>query len=106
MTGKCDDCPGLENLSPSEEISNELVKWEVWEGTIKATVEDTVDECFSQPQSLLPQFLEHTYIKRLQSAAFTDNIESNDGGTACIQLDFSENYSACHCEEPNVGKKH
>ena len=73
---------------------------------IKVIEDGTVKELSEYITNLIPQFLEHCYIKRNQSASYQKervdaetNSEHYNPSHALIQVDFSENYTCISQDE-------
>lgn len=81
---------------------------------VKMVEEGSVIELCEHICSLLPQFLEHCFVKRHQSNTYQKQREAQITGrkntTALLQLDYSENYScvyqdeiqSAHCQQNQV----
>ena len=102
MFGNCEECPGNNHLAPTDDVGGELCSWIQWrtteEDVSKEDFEGTVSDCFQQLQKVLPNFLKHTYIKRIQAKPFIDLREHVKPNEIVVQIDFSENYE---CKEQN-----
>ena len=104
MTGLCDNCPGLTQLKPDEDLGNKVIQWEQWISEAKfnrTTIRGTVEQCYEELSQKLKHFLKHTYIKRIQAAQFKMEKESvkDDPNKVVIQVDFAENYSTVNQDE-------
>ncbi|XP_033100548.1 uncharacterized protein LOC117104010, partial [Anneissia japonica] len=90
----------------TENAENTQVTWHVWkkdsdDRIAKIVQEGTTDDLRSYISSILPQFLEHCYVKRKQAASYKlqrDAIESSVD-EALLQVDFSENYTCQYQDE-------
>ena len=105
MFGNCSVCPGFDPIIAKilPEKHDELCRWAQWNSNSKdiskVDIEGSTLDCLNDLKSLLPQFLEHTYVKRAQSATFKQTKENINDNELCIQLDFAENYSCCEQNE-------
>ena len=95
MLGACSKCPTFDALKPKESISG--ITWWQWNSNGNSRVEKQefngeITDCFQQLKKLYPHFLRHTYIKRKQSSAFKEEVESVqlDNEKVFIQVDFTE----------------
>ena len=82
------------------------VTWHVWkndsDGRLAKVVEEgTTDELQHYICSILPQFMEHCYIKREQATAYKLERETigDSENKALLQVDFSENYTCPYQDE-------
>ena len=110
---KCDKCKNGTGFSAkyTEELqSNTSAQWAIWKNDkdklIKVVEDGTVKELTDHIISLIPQFLEHCYIKRKQSATYQKErlnaepkSENYNPSHALIQVDFSENYTCVSQDE-------
>jgi hypothetical protein len=100
MEGTCGNCPGMRSLQPDEILRSREVTWQQWtiEGgkTVKIMIDGTVGRCFEELEKQVPYFLNHTYVKRCQANAFSQEKESvrSNPGKIVIEVDFAENYTA------------
>ncbi|XP_077976176.1 uncharacterized protein LOC144432038 [Styela clava] len=95
-----------------EGFENKFVSWYVWENSVsdsrlkKVQEEGDVNDLLEHVYQMLPQFLEHSYIKRQQSMRYKldrDNTLSTSASysnsEALIQIDFAENYTCVNQDE-------
>ena len=98
----CSDGRGLQRKYKLGEDDNNPVTWYVWKQTerewlIKVVEDGTTADLFEHVKTLLPQFLEHCFVKRTQSEQY--QIERNhiakplNKAEALMQVDFSKNYT-------------
>ena len=81
MEGNCIVCPFIDEFKPSEETEHDEIKWNQWstnsDGKADKIVKvGSVDECFNELKSQLPQFLLHTHVKCQQASAFQEEKKS------------------------------
>ena len=100
MTGKCTNCPGIQLLAPPDNLENKPLQWCQWasdekKGVAKAAFQGSLLESFNELALQIPNFLKHTYVKRIQAHSFKEERESVnfDSEKVVIQIDFAENYS-------------
>ena len=97
----CSDGRGFQRRYKPGEYDNKPVTWCVWKQTeserLTKVVEDgTIADLFEHVKTLLPQFFEHSFVKRKQSEQY--QIERNhiaeplNTAKALIQVNFSKNY--------------
>ena len=98
MLGVCSKCPTFTALKPKESISG--ITWWQWNFNENGRVEKQeftgeIINCFQQLEKLYLYFLRHTYLKRKQSSAFKEEVESvqTDNEKVIIQVDFAENFT-------------
>lgn len=109
--GQCDNCSNSKmfKLSYSHIIEDEEAThatWHVWktestggkDGQIVKVVEDGMsDELFNYIEGLVPQFLEHSFVKRKQAQTYKEQRSDAENkpsiDKALLQVDFSENYT-------------
>ena len=66
----------------------------------KISKEGTIGDAVESLQEKLPSFLEHVFIKRQQSKLFGERLAKLGPSEAVIQVDFAENYTCKHQDEP------
>ena len=66
----------------------------------KISKEGTIGDAVESLQGTLPSFLEHVFIKRQQSKLFGERLAKLGPSEAVIQVDFAENYTCKHQDEP------
>ena len=102
MDGSCMQCAGLQTLAPSASETDSTVpnmQWQQWSveaGKVtKVAHQGTVAECYNELLKQTPFFLKHTFVKRVQAAAFVAECDSvkNDGDKVVIQVDFADNFT-------------
>lgn len=99
MTGQCEECPHFEKLELDENEGIGECKWNQWSfdqmKTVKIVEEGTIQDCVEELKKQLPQFLRHTYTKRVQAQNFADEKISvlSTPLKAVVQVDFAENYT-------------
>ena len=98
MDGTCENCPGIQKLAreTGDTVNIEWQQWSVEMGRINKTVhQGSVAECFNQLSRQTPYFLQHTFVKRVQTEAFATEWESvkDDADKVVIQVDFAENFT-------------
>lgn len=111
-TNQCDECndaSGFKRNYTLDEVANDDITWHVRKKgedgrLMKAVEEGTVEDLLAHICDMIPQFLEHCYIKREQAAAYNkerDEAQSEDYDPeiAVIQVDFSENYTCVWQDE-------
>ena len=79
MLGVCSKCPTFTALKPKENISG--ITWWQWNSNENGMAEKQeftgeIIDCFQQLEKLYLNFLRHTYIKKKQSSAFKEEVES------------------------------
>ena len=79
MLGVCSKCPTFTALKPKENISG-ITCWQ-WNSNENGMAEKQeftgeIIDCFQQLEKLYLNFLRHTYIKKKQSSAFKEEVES------------------------------
>ena len=98
----CSDVRGFQRRYKPGEDDNKPVTWYVWKQTeseqLPKVVEDgTTADIFEHVKTLLPQFLEHCFVKRAQSEQYQIErnciAEPSNKAEALIQLNFSKNYT-------------
>ena len=102
----CKDGAGFRRIMNCYDTAD--AQWYVWKTVednrlMKAVVEGTTHDLVDYICSLVPQFLEHTYIKRHQASEYQTCKEratnNTDPEEALIQVDFSENYTCVAQDE-------
>ena len=107
---KCKNCKGFSEKYTDKLENSQCAQWATWkndkEKLIKVIEDGSVKELSDHKVSLIPQFLEHCYIKRRQSSSYQKerfNAETKskdyDPFHALIQVDFSENYTCVSQDE-------
>ena len=66
----------------------------------KISKEGTIGDAVESLQGKLPSFLEHVFIKRQQSKFFEERLAKLGPSEAVIQVEFAENYTCNHQDEP------
>ena len=79
MLGVCSKCPTFTALKPKENISG--ITWWQWNSNENGMAEKQeftgeIIDCFQQLEKLYLNFLRHTYVKKKQSSAFKEEVES------------------------------
>jgi hypothetical protein len=105
----CQDAKLLQSKLLPEHGESCDVTWNVWandaDGKIcKMVKEGTSDDLFSHICAILPEFLQHSYIKRNQAESYQKEREAVgdedfDPSFAMLQVDFSENYTCMFQDE-------
>ena len=104
----CSDGRGFQRRYKLGEYDNKPFTWYVWKQTesewLKKVVEDDATaDLFEHVKTLLPQFLEHCFVKTAQSEQYQiekDCIaEPLNKAESLIQVDFSENYTCIFQDE-------
>ena len=67
---------------------------------VKISKEGTIGDAVESLQGTLPSFLEHVFIKRQQSKFFEERLAKLGPSEAVIQVEFAENYTCNHQDEP------
>ena len=103
---KCKDGAGFKANFTYETSS---ASWYVWRPAsdtrlIKTLEEGTTEELAEYIRTIIPQFLQHCFVKRHQAASYNEEREKatsglNDPTDAVIQIDFSENYTCVAQDE-------
>ncbi|XP_071481354.1 uncharacterized protein [Diadema antillarum] len=105
---ECDSCKDGAGFRRIMNYDTADAQWYVWKTAednrlMKAVEEGTTHDLADYICSLVPQFLEHTYIKRHQASEYQickERATSNaDPDEALIQIDFSENYTCVAQDE-------
>ena len=85
---------------PADSLGTSGLTWYVWkndsDGRLSKVVEEgTTADLRNYICSILPQFMEHCYIKREQATAYKLERKAIEGSEnkALLQVDFSENYT-------------
>ena len=104
---KCSDGKGFKTKYPMNDTV--MTQWFVWraDGTgrlNKCTEEGTLSELYDYTISMVPQFLEHSFVqwsqskkwKEMKDLATSSECKQNH---ALIQVDFAENYTCQHQDE-------
>ena len=101
MLGKCQQCPTIAFLNPDDDVANERCVWQRWKSTVaeKEEVEGTVKDCFTELSSIVPSFLDHTFVKRKQQGFFRKCTQDMSDGEITVQIDFAENYAVKEQDE-------
>ena len=111
---KCADCKDGKwfmkeyGSLPEMDISEEIT-WHMWktvdsERLCKVVEEGTVNDLLTYICNLIPQFLEHCYVKRAQARTYREQHEAATSDTypvnlALVQVDFSENFKCVSQDE-------
>jgi len=98
----CKDGKKFRSVYTLDEISAQA-SWFIWKNDdegrlIKSVEEGSSDELLEYICTLIPQFVEHCFVKRRQATAFNAEREASvskgyNPENAVIQIDFSENYT-------------
>ncbi|XP_033122920.1 uncharacterized protein LOC117121731 [Anneissia japonica] len=109
---KCPDCKdtaGFTKAYSFDGFLNTPCSWLLWEADqdgrmMKIQEDGTLAELVEHICDILPQFLQHCYVKREQAAACNSQRESvaseyHDVKKALLQVDFSENYTCVSQDE-------
>ena len=82
----------IDEFAPqSSSVTIQYYQWKSTDSRIKKVVmTDTVDAIFNELKKQLSTFLLHTFVKRKQAASF-DLLNSCDGKSIVLRVDFSEN---------------
>lgn len=102
---ECSSCKDGAGFRENFTYETAEATWYVWKSAedsrlIKSVEEGTTDELAEFISSLLPQFLEHCYVKRQQAAFYNEDRGRNESSAeALIQVDFSENYTCISQDE-------
>ena len=101
MLGKCQQCPTVAFLKPNDDVADDRCVWQRWMSTVaeKEEVEGTVKDCFTELSSLVPSFLDHTFVKRKQQSFFRKCTQDMSDGEIAVQIDFAENYAVKEQDE-------
>ena len=72
---KCNDASGFQSNYTLDDVADDGITWHVWkkgeDGRLMKAVEaGTVEDLLEHTCDMIPQFLEHCYIKREQAAAY------------------------------------
>ena len=67
---------------------------------VKISKEGIIGDAVESLQGKLPSFLEHVFIKRQQSKFFEERLAKPGPSEAVIQVEFAENYTCKHQDEP------
>ena len=100
MTGNCNNCPGIEHFAPPAYLARQHILWQQWsspEGRISLQREEgTGRECFDTLGKKKSTFLGTYFVKRVQAAEVTAELESmqDDPDKIDIQIDFAKNFTA------------
>ncbi|XP_071943945.1 uncharacterized protein [Antedon mediterranea] len=104
----CKDAEGFKQkyqLILDEDACENESSWYVWRMSntdkriLKVIEQGTVKELTEYFCSLIPQFIEHCYVKRQQAATSKDDRMKASPLEAVIQIDFSENYTCVSQDE-------
>ena len=99
MESKCANCPGMDVFQLSDELARTCVnyhQWKVSDGkSVKTAMTSTMQSCFDELKKNVNFFLQHTFVKRAQAAAFKAERESvkTNPRKVVVQVDFAENYT-------------
>ncbi|KAJ8033178.1 39S ribosomal protein L13, mitochondrial [Holothuria leucospilota] len=106
---ECHGAAGFNNSHSFEGSVNTPCSWLQWEmdkdgRMMKIQEEGTVGELVEHITAILPQFLQHCYVKREQAAAYNAQrekalSESHNSHSALLQVDFSENFTCVAQDE-------
>ncbi|XP_030827949.1 uncharacterized protein LOC115928135 [Strongylocentrotus purpuratus] len=106
---ECKDGAGFSKAFSFEGSLNSPCSWLQWETDkdgrmMKIQEEGTVGELVQHITAILPQFLQHCYVKREQASAYNAqrekvSPESHDTHSALLQVDFSENFTCVAQDE-------
>ena len=104
---ECDKCKdGKVFKAMTEMDSDDAVTWFVWKNDAndrlcKMVEEGTTDDLRGHICTILPQFMEHCFVKRQQALANKHEREAIDecADKALLQVDFSENYTGIYQDE-------
>ena len=104
----CKDGAGFRRIMNYDTADAQWYVWKTAEDNrlMKAVEEGTTHDLVDYICSLMPQFLEHTYIKRHQASEYQTCKEratnNTDPEEALIQVDFSENYTCVAQDVPTA----
>lgn len=105
----CKDADIFKTKYKLDNTSESATTWYVWKSDqdnklCKAVEEGTTEDLFNHISSLVPQFLRHCFIKRMQAEYYQKQREAitseqSDSSVALLQVDFSENYTCIYQDE-------
>ena len=103
MQDECSSCSNLKKFddyvhSLFDDVLDTEIKYKQWgraedDQLTRQSLCDTVENVLELLRSKMRPFLNHVFIKRIQSTHFKQMKENLPVGTLLIQIDFSENYS-------------
>lgn len=74
MLSECDNCPQLSSIKICDDVKDLEIEWYQWKtdntNVLKTVENGTVEKCFAKLEEQIPNFLHHTYIKRIQAESF------------------------------------
>ena len=107
MFKRCGQCPGFHQVvsNVNDAMKAQPCLWSQWitgNGDVnRVSTEGTVQDCLDELEHKLPEFLEHTFIKRVQTTKFCDLKAHviDDMTQIVVQVDFAENYTCARQNE-------